>query len=119
MSEQSCFNCAHVHAWNHPQTLTDPADSGWECNHPKIGELPYVDPPDDVLTDDQKYASYCADGCPGYEFKDWGTDESEPGWESQLPTEEEILQWRELTQRTLLLSLLGLNNNQSGNHENN
>lgn len=31
--DPSCFNCKFIKRWNHPATLEDPGDEGWECGH--------------------------------------------------------------------------------------
>lgn len=45
---KSCFNCKHLHRWNTSATQYEPADNGWECNHPSIGQLP---DPGDITPD--------------------------------------------------------------------
>jgi hypothetical protein len=37
---KSCLSCKHLSQWNHSATQHEPADSGWECGHPKQAEFP-------------------------------------------------------------------------------
>jgi hypothetical protein len=99
MSEKSCFTCSHIHQ----------IDSEWQCIHPSMSSFPFVEPSKDILNDDQKYAQYCAQDCPGYELKIVELEqqsELEEDWEYQMPTPEEIAQWKESEANIMLIRSL-------------
>lgn len=74
---KSCFNCAHIHQIYFPQTLKEPEFHEWNCGHQLGADFLYTEPSEDVLTDDDKFAEYCAKDCPGYEYFDWAEHEKQ------------------------------------------
>ncbi|MCT7977574.1 hypothetical protein [Laspinema olomoucense] len=55
---KSCLDCQHCHQWHQNQTLWEPGDEGWECNHSKVVSSNDYDPLEN-LEDPEELASQC------------------------------------------------------------
>lgn len=97
----SCFTCKHVKMWSHAATREEPADEGYECNHPdqELINANFVEPPLEVEDTPEAMAIYCAQDCPGYEFFDWNAHYAaqDDAYANELQAQAKIAQtYREL-----------------------